>query len=293
MRQWHHSVISPVAGSLGAEVDGISLGNPDDGAIAQLHAALLEYQALFFREQNLTRDEQKAFARHFGALHIHPFEQSLKDEGHPEIIVFKSGRDLPFISGAWHADATFLHEPPFVSILRCVAAPEAGGDTMWASMYAAYEALSDKMQRALSDLVAIHDTGRAFAVAAYRGEKIDGENALKMVSAEHPVVLTHPETGRKALYVNSHFTSSIKGMKTAESAAVLTFLFRHIGNPDFSCRFRWRPNSVAMWDNRCTQHRALADNLSALRHLERVAIVASSGVRHRDDAAERAASDAR
>jgi len=126
---------------------------------------------------------------------------------------------------------------------------------MWASMYAAYEALSDKMQRMLSDLVAIHDTGRAFALAAYRKEEITGENALKMVSAEHPVVRIHPDTRRKALYVNSHFTSSIEGMRPAESAALLLFLFRHIENPDFSCRFRWHRNSIAMWDNRCTQHR--------------------------------------
>jgi taurine dioxygenase len=274
MKAWQHFTASPLAGALGAEIDGISFANPSDASIAELRAALLEYQVLFFRDQKLTRDRQKNFARHFGALHVHPFEQPLKREGHPEIIVFRSGPDFPFVSGSWHADATFLDEPPFASILRCLVAPDFGGDTMWANMYTAYEALSDKMQRAPSDLVAIHDTGRAFAVAAYRGEKIEGENALRMVSAEHPVVLTHPETGCKALYVNSHFTSSIKGMKAAESGAILTFLFRHIETPEFSCRFRWRPNSVAMWDNRCTQHRALADNPAALRHLERVAIVA-------------------
>jgi taurine dioxygenase len=227
----------------------------------------------FFRDQNMTREEQKAFGLRFGPLHIHPFEQQLKNEGHPEIIVFKSDEHYPFVAGAWHSDATFLAEPPFASVLRCVTAPEFGGDTMWASMYAAHEALSDKMQRMLSDLVAIHDTGRAFALAAYRKEEIAGENALKMVSAEHPVVRIHPDTRRKALYVNSHFTSSIKGMRPAESGALLQLLFRHIENPDFSCRFRWHRNSIAMWDNRCTQHRAVGDNLKAPRHLERVAIV--------------------
>lgn len=247
-----------------------------DAALAEVREAFLEYQVLFFWDQDITRDEQKAFARSFGTLHVHPFEQQLKDEGHPEIIVFKSDEHYPFVSGVWHTDATFLAEPPFASILRCAIAPEFGGDTMWASMYAAHDALSDKMQRMLSDLVAIHDTGRAFTVAAYRKEEISGESALKMVSAEHLVVLTHPETGRKALYVNSHFTSLIKGMKPAESAAMLRFLFAHIGTPDFSCRFRWHPNSVATWDNRCTQHRALGDNLKAQRHLERVAVVASA-----------------
>jgi taurine dioxygenase len=252
MKTWQHIKVNPVAGSLGAEVDGVSLANLSDAVFAELRAAFLEYQVLFFNDQNLTRDEQKEFARRFGRLHVHPFEQPLKREGHPEIIVFKSHEQFPFVSGVWHTDATFLAEPPFASILRCVVAPEFGGDTIWSSMYAAYDALSDKMQRKLSDLVAVHDTGRAFAVAAYRKEEVSGENPLKMVSAEHPVVLIHPETRRKALYVNSHFTSSIKGMKPAESAALLRFLFTHIETPDFSCRFRWRANSVAMWDNRCT-----------------------------------------
>jgi taurine dioxygenase len=273
---WQHIKVNQIAGALGAEVDGIALAQLSDAAFAEVCAAFLEYQVLLFRDQNITRDQQKAFARRFGELHVHPFEQPLKSEGHPEIIVFKSDEHYPFVAQAWHTDATFLTEPPLASILRCVVAPEFGGDTMWASMYTAHDALSDKMQRMLSDLVAIHDTGRAFTVAAYRKEEISGENALKMVSAEHPVVRTHPETGRKALYVNSHFTSSIKGMKAGESAALLRFLFAHIETPDFSCRFRWHPNSVAMWDNRCTQHRALGDNLKARRHLERVAVLASA-----------------
>ncbi len=276
MKTWKHIRVSPVAGSLGAEVDGIALAHLSDDAFEEVRAAFFEHQVLFVRDQQLTRDDHKAFARRFGSLHVHPFEQQLKNEGHPEFILFKSDRNYPFVSGVWHTDATFLAEPPFASILRCVVAPEFGGDTMWASMYAAHDALSDKMQRMLSDLVAVHDTGRAFAVAAYRKEEISGENALKMVSAEHPVVLTHPETRRRALYVNSHFTSSIKGMKPAESAALLRFLFTHIETPDFSCRVRWRANSVAMWDNRCTQHRAIGDNFNAPRHLERVAIVASA-----------------
>lgn len=275
MKTWLHIKVNPIAGALGAEVEGVALAHLSDAAFGEVRTAFLEYQVLFFRNQNMTRDQQKAFARRFGALHVHPFEQQLKDQGHPEIIVFKSDERFPFVSGVWHTDATFLIEPPLASILRCVVAPEFGGDTMWASMYAAHDALSDKIQRMLSDLVAIHDTGRAFAVAAYRKEQISGENALKIVSAEHPVVLTHPETRRKALYVNSHFTSSIKGMKPAESAALLRFLFTHIETPDFSCRFRWRSDSIAMWDNRCTQHRAIGDNVTAPRHLERVAVVAS------------------
>jgi taurine dioxygenase len=273
MKNWRHIRVRPIAGALGAEVDGIALASLSDNSFDEVRAAFLEHQVLFFRDQNITRDEQKAFARRFGSLHVHPFEQQLKNEGHPEFIVFKSDRSYPFVSGVWHTDATFLAEPPFASILRCVVAPEYGGDTLWASMYAAHDALSDRMQRMLSDLTAIHDTSRAFAVLAYRNEQPSGDNALRLVSAEHPVVLTHPETRRKSLYVNYHFTSSIKGMKAAESAALLRFLFAHIENPDFSCRFRWQTNSIAMWDNRCTQHRALADNLRAVRHMERVAVL--------------------
>jgi taurine dioxygenase len=276
MKNWRHIRVRPIAGALGAEVDGIALASLNENSFDEVRAAFLEHQVLFFRDQNITRDEQKAFARRFGALHVHPFEQQLKNEGHPEFIVFKSDRNYPFVSGVWHTDATFLAEPPFASILRCVVAPEYGGDTLWASMYAAHDALSDRMQRMLSDLTAIHDTSRAFAVLAYRNEQPSGEHALRLVSAEHPVVLTHPETRRKALYVNFHFTSSIKGMKAAESAALLRFLFAHIENPDFSCRFRWQTNSIAMWDNRCTQHRALADNLRAVRHMERVAVLSYS-----------------
>ena len=265
--------VNRVAGALGAEVQGVDLAELNDAAFARIRGAFLEHQVLFFRDQNLSRDQHKDFGQRFGELHIHPFDQQLKNEGHPEIIVFKSDEQKPFVARAWHADATFLAHPPIASILRCIVAPEFSGDTMWASMYAAYDALSDKMQRMLSDLVAIHDTGRAFGVAASRNEDISGENGLKMVSTEHPVIRVHPETGRKALYVNSHFTSSIKGMRPAESTQLLQFLFRHIENPDFTCRFRWRAGSVAMWDNRCTQHRALGDNLTAPRHLERVAVL--------------------
>jgi taurine dioxygenase len=208
MKAWKHIRVSPVAGALGAEVDGIALAHLGDDAFEEVRTAFLKHQVLFFRDQNLTRDDQKTFGRRFGSLHVHPFEQQLKNEGHPEFIVFKSDRSYPFVSGVWHTDATFMATPPFASILRRVVVPEYGGDTIWSSMYAAYDALSDKMQRMLSDLIAIHDTGRAFAVAAYRNER----PSFTMVSAEHPVVLIHPETQRKALYVKSHFSSAIKSM---------------------------------------------------------------------------------
>jgi taurine dioxygenase len=264
--------VNPLAGALGAEISGVHLENLDNSTFNEIHSALLEYQVIFFRDQELSRDAHKAFGRRFGALHIHPFLQPLKDEGHPEFVVLESDAKHPFVAEAWHSDVTFQPEPPLGSILRCVAAPEFGGDTMWASMYAAYEALSDTMRRLLSSLTAIHDTSRTFSRDNYNTEHIGGKRAEQVVSAEHPVVRTHPETGRKALFVNSTFTQSIKGMKPAESMALLGFLYRHIESPDFTCRFRWRKNSMAMWDNRCTQHRVVADNLAAYRRMERVTV---------------------
>jgi taurine dioxygenase len=273
MATYQHITVQPVAGALGAEIQNVHLGKLDEAAFAEIRQALLDHQVIFFREQDLTRDQHKAFGRRFGALHVHPFLQPLKEEGHPEFVVLESDAKHPFVAEAWHSDVTFQAEPPLGSVLRCVAAPERGGDTMWASMYAAYEALSDTMQRLLSGLTAIHDTSRTFSRDNYRTEHIGGKRAEQVVSAEHPVVRTHPETGRKALFVNSTFTESIKGMKPAESAALLNFLYRHVESPDFSCRFRWRPNSVAMWDNRCTQHRVVADNLSAYRRMERITVM--------------------
>jgi taurine dioxygenase len=272
MDRFQHISVSPVAGALGAEVGGVQLGQLRDDAFNEVRAAFLEHQVLFFRDQEITRDQHKAFGRRFGTLQIHPYLQPLKDEGHPEFVVLQSDEKHPYVAEAWHSDVTFLDEPPLGSVLRCVVAPEFGGDTMWASMYAAYEALSNKMQRLLSDLVANHDTARTFSRSDYKTDHLGGTQAKQVISAEHPVVRTHPESGRKGLFVNSTFTASIKGMKAQESAALLEFLYRHIESPDFSCRFRWRTNSIAMWDNRCTQHRVCADNRTANRRMERVTI---------------------
>jgi taurine dioxygenase len=272
MATHQHIAVNPLAGALGAEITGVHLGNLNEAQFAEIRAAFLQHQVIFFRDQEITRDQHKAFGRRFGVLHVHPFLQPLKHDGHPEFVVLESDEKHPFVAEAWHSDVTFQDTPPLGSVLRCIAAPEFGGDTMWANMYAAYEALSDTMQRLLSGLTAIHDTSRSFSRDNYKTEHVGGKRAEQVVSAEHPVVRTHPETGRKALFVNATFTDSINGMKPAESTALLSFLYRHIESPDFSCRFRWRKNSVAMWDNRCTQHRVVADNLNAYRRMERVTI---------------------
>ncbi len=262
--------IEPLAASLGAEVRGVDLGQPlDDATRKELHDAWMQHQVLFFRDQDITVEQHKAFARNFGALHIHPVLQPLKDEGHPEIVLLESDAKRPFVAAGWHSDVTFEQEPPLGSILRAVAVPEAGGDTMWSSMYAAYDALSSTMQRLLSELRAVHDA-KFFDGIADKKAKQELDSRPETV---HPVIRTHPVTGRKGIFVNMAFTRRIKGMRPTESDTLLRFLFDHVGSPNFTCRFRWRKNSIAMWDNRCTQHRVVADNLSAYRRMERITLI--------------------
>jgi taurine dioxygenase len=185
-------------------------------------------------------------------------------------VVLESDAKRPYVADRWHSDVTFEKCPPLGSILRAVAVPETGGDTMWANMYAAHDALSDTMQRLLSGLTAFHDGGGFARIAKDDGQRRDLESRQ---TAEHPVVRTHPVTGRRALFVNSVFTKRIVGMKPAESRALLGFLCDHLASPDFSCRFRWRKDSIAMWDNRCTQHRVVADAVPSYRRMERVTLI--------------------
>ncbi len=262
--------VTPVAGALGAEVSGVDLRDLDDESFREIDQAWMEHQVLFFRDQNLEPEHHKAFGERIGPLQVHAFLQNRGSEGHPEVVVFESNADRPFVASGWHSDVSFLETPPMASVLRGIEVPTHGGDTMWASMYAAYEALSDKMQRLMSELQAVHDTAATFSRGAYPSES--KAPADRPPSALHPVVRTHPVTGRKALYVNSAFTRKIKGMSLPESQAILGFLYHHMATPEFTVRFRWQKNSLALWDNRCTQHRAVADNLQANRRMERVTI---------------------
>lgn len=267
--------VQPIASSLGAEVSGVDLSKPlDEPTRGEIHDAWMEHLVLFFRDQALTRDEHLAFGRRFGALHIHPVLQPLADEGVPELIVLESSAERPYVAGGWHSDVSFEREPPLGSILRAVDVPDAGGDTLWANMYAAYDALSERMQRMLGDLRAVH-SGSFFRRAASARQ---AERLAENESTTHPVVRTHPVTGRKAVFVNSGFTRGIEGMKPKESQALLAFLYEHLGSLEFTCRFHWTKGSIAMWDNRCTQHRVVADNLSAYRRMERVTLVGDTPV---------------
>ncbi|MCZ6463725.1 MAG: TauD/TfdA family dioxygenase [Proteobacteria bacterium] len=262
--------VTPVAGALGAEVGGADLRELDEQTFEEIHRAWLEHQVLFFRDQDLLPEHHKAFASRFGPLQIHPYLVSRKDEGHPEVVVFESDESRPYVASGWHTDVTFLEKTPSASVLRGIEVPAFGGDTLFASMYAAYEALSDPMKRVLSDLQAVHDTSRTFSRPAY--PSLGKASSEKPPSALHPVVRTHPETGRRGLFVNSAFTHKIKGMHAKESQALLGFLYEHLAQPEFTCRLRWQKNTLAIWDNRCVQHRAVADNLKTLRRMERVTV---------------------
>ena len=252
----------------GAEVRGIDLGSAfSDAQIAALEAALAEHCVLFFRDQTLTPGQHKAFARRFGELHLHPAWPGLL-EGHPEIMKIYADENSTRIAGEdWHSDVSCDPEPPLGSILYMLEVPPEGGDTLFANMYAAWEALSEPMRRMLTGLTALHD-----GESTYRGRYAGMKNAEAYPSAEHPVMRTHPVSGRQALFVNRIFTRRITQLSKPESDALLEMLYRHIETPEFQCRFQWQPGSVAFWDNRCAQHHALWDYYPHRRRGLRVTI---------------------
>lgn len=270
-------VIRKIAGALGAEISGVDLAGPlDDRVFAEIHAALLEHLVIFFRDQHLTPEQHIAFGRRFGELHVHPYIPNL--EGYPEIIKLKSADDGPgemaYQSNTWHTDLTYSAEPPMASILYGVTVPEAGGDTMWNNLYAAYEGLSPRMRAFVDDLTATHNI--VTSMPANFMEQNWAPDQLKRLQemtppVEHPVVRTHPETGRKCLFVNRNFTSHINELSRFESDSLLRLLYEHIEQPEYVVRFHWREGSLAMWDNRCTQHYALTDYRS-LRVMHRVTV---------------------
>ncbi len=260
--------VTPVSPVIGAEISGVDLREPlDDEALAEIEAAWNAHLVLFFRDQDLTLDQHKSVGRRFGELHIHP--AAPKDAEHPEILVVHGDNTVKFVAGSlWHSDVSCDADPPMGSMLRIEQVPSSGGDTLFASMYAAFEALSDRIQQLLVGLTAVHE-GEQY----YRGRY--GKGTLRdsdYPSAEHPVIRTHPVTGRQALYVNEGFTTRIKELSPGESEALLGFLFRHCAKPEFHCRFQWRKNSIAFWDNRCAQHLAIWDYYPETRHGYRVTI---------------------
>ncbi len=250
--QWD---VRRLAGALGAEVSGLRLADADEVDIAAVRRLLVEHMVLFFPQQNMSMDEHVAFGRPFGPLEGHPNLTERNSVRHPEI--FKLTASQGGIADEWHTDLTFQAEPALMSILNMVKCPDTGGDTMWSNLCAAFDALSPPLQEMCTGLTALHD--------AHPHDRAD-----KM--AVHPVVRVHPDTGRKALYVNEHFTRRIVEMSAPESDALLGFLTNWVQSPRFTVRYHWDEGTIGMWDNRCTQHFVLND-FTEERIIQRVTVM--------------------
>ena len=263
--------VKRVAGAIGAELQAINLADGIDGELAAtLRALLNEHEVLFLRDQAISAADQKALAEVFGPLQTHPAYGTV--EGFPEVMILESTRDNPSKIEVWHSDMTFRQHPPSVTVLRGITIPEVGGDTLFASMTAAYEGLSPGMQSYLEGLTAVHDFSHGFreSLAEPGGRERLADALAANPPVRHPVVQTHPETGKKVLFVNALFTTHIDGLPPLESAEVLQFLWRHASLPEFTCRFSWAPDSLVLWDNRSTQHKPVNDFFPATRRLHRV-----------------------
>ena len=280
----HDSIrVEPLTCAIGAQLDNVNLGvaSRDPALVAEIRALLLKYKVLFFRDQDITRAEHVAFARHFGELEDHPVAGS--DPENPGLVRIYKTPDAPIdrYENAWHTDATWREKPPFGCVLRCVECPPVGGDTMWANMALAYERLPGHVKTQIAGLRARHSIEASFGAAM----PIEKRLALKaqFPDAEHPVVRTHPETGEKILFVNgftTHFTNfhtaaNVRFGQDANPGAslLLNYLVSQAFVPEFQVRWRWQPNSMAMWDNRSTQHYAVMDYPPCHRKMERAGII--------------------
>jgi len=261
--------------AIGAIVTGLDLSTSlSDTLVSEIRSSLDEHLLLFFPEQVLPAVQQRDFAARFGKLYVHPFYAGHEEAR--EIMVLAHDARLKANSDRWHNDATYLSTPPQAAILYAEQIPEVGGDTLWANMYLAYETLSEPLKVLTSNLRAVHSFARNFTPERFRS--LGMEERRDQLYAEHPpvshpVARTNPATGRKALFVNQDFTSHVEGMSLRESDALLRFLFDHMAQPEFQVRWRWRANTVAFWDNRWTQHCALADYFPQRRVVRRATIL--------------------
>jgi taurine dioxygenase len=266
--------VRPIAGSIGAEISGVDLSKElDDDTVAAIRRAWLDHNVVFFRDQDLPPARFLTFARRFGKVIEYPFIKGLEE--FPEIIpVIKLEHERTNFGGIWHSDTSYLEEPPMGTMLIARETPPAGGDTMFANTYLAYEALSDGMKGMLHGLIGINTSAKADA-SRTREDRVKQsvrEDAKKEYVGEHPVVRTHPETGRKALYVNVGHTLRFKDWTVEESTPILEFLFQHQTKPEFTCRFGWKPGSLAFWDNRCALHNPVNDYHGYRRVMHRITL---------------------
>ncbi len=278
MRNYRYIGVRPLAGALGAEIDGIDLSEDlGNDVFAEIKLAFLDHLVVFFRAQDISPAQQVAFARRFGGIHLHPYMRGLPEQ--PEVLeIRKEPHDTYTFGSVWHTDQMFNPQPAMATMLYAHEVPPYGGDTMFANMYLALERLSPAMQAMLAGLHS-HCVGDTPGKAGSRADRYGGTTAMAPnlqeradpIVSEHPLVRTHPETGRKSLYIGVH-VQRLAGMTEAESAPLLGFLREHATKPEFTCRFRWEPRSLALWDNRCTQHYAVPDYQGQRRRMHRVTI---------------------
>lgn len=270
--------VAPGRNGIGAEISDVDLSEPlSDLQIAEIGQALVAHKVIFFRDQVIDSEQHLAFGRRFGALEVHPFANFsgfTSGDDTPEIVALESTPENPQVAEVWHSDVTWREKPSLGSILRITHCPDSGGDTLWADMAAAHDGLDDATQRFLSGLTAVHDWSNFRGHIIKLGAPADQIAALDAAfpQVEHPVVRTHPVTGRKIIYVNAEFTRRIKGMSKVESDALLKKLYALAHNPDIQARMEWKPGSVAFWDNRSTQH-SVSPDVVGYRRVERVTIV--------------------
>lgn len=267
-------VVTRVGASLGAEIAGVDLRKPlSDAQFEAIEAALVEHEVIVFRDQPICADDLKRFGRRFGELTVHPFAPAEGDA--PELIIFRNDETTPpYGTDEWHSDETFRAEPPMATVLCAKEVPAVGGDTMYVSMTAAFEGLSDRLQRFVSGLEAIHDIVpfKALFGDSEADRKQRQRYELEFPPQAHPIVRVHPVSGRKVLFVNPQFTVAVKDMDARESRALLDVLFQQALVPEFQLRLRWQPHTIAMWDNRSVQHYAVHDYYPQRRFMERVTI---------------------
>jgi taurine dioxygenase len=261
--------VKPLGPTIGAEIIGVDLRNPVTPELKEeLNRALLEWKVIFFRNQQITSDQQVAFSKLWGELETHPWHPQGDSD---EVIRFTKDEKRIGYENVWHTDVTWRLNPAKAAVLRLVETPPAGGDTLWADMAAVYDNLPEEIKGRIDGLTAIHDFTHAFGPSLSQEALIAWQKEFPAV--EHPVVRTHPETKRKTLFVNPAFTTRIIGLETEESEQLLQYLFQQVQTPEYQVRFSWEANSIAFWDNRATQHYAVSDYYPNRRVAERVAII--------------------
>ena len=271
-RDYRRIEVRPVAGALGAEVGGVDIaGTLDDETIREIRQALLDNLVIFFRDQKLTPQQQLDFALRFGEPVEYPQLRGLPES--PFVTpVIKHEHERANFGGGWHSDTTYLERPPSASMLYAVEFPPVGGDTLFSNQYLALDALSEGLKQVLGVLTGVNTSTKAEVSRTREDRQREFGLERKALTGKHPVVRTHPETGRKALYVNTAHTAQFEGWSEEDSAPLLDYLFRHQVRPEFTCRFRWERGSLAFWDNRCTQHNAVNDYHGFRRVMHRVTL---------------------